>query len=105
MPRQIVVTPQLFPVLGCMPPWIDWQLSMRNQASLSKEITAGINYSIILASACYVEGTFEYILLRMVPLGSEDELTYSQGLFLGKRVESDGIISASDKKYDAMSTV
>lgn len=44
-----------------IPPTVNWLTEIRNsqQPSLSDEIRAGINYSIILNSACYIEGALE----------------------------------------------
>lgn len=55
-----------FHIFDCIPPWIDWQSKQRAEAGVSDSIRAGINFSIILASACYVEGNFERILLKNI---------------------------------------
>ena len=52
---------EAFQVYGCIPPWIAWQQSQR--AHVPEVVQSGINYSIILASACYVEGFLEKALL------------------------------------------
>lgn len=55
-----------FHIFECIPPWIDWQSKQRAGAGVTEPIRAGINFSIILASACYVEGNFERVLLKNI---------------------------------------
>jgi hypothetical protein len=55
-----------FHIFECIPSWIQWQTKLRSEASISREVKAGINFSIILASACYIEGNFERVLLKAI---------------------------------------
>ncbi len=63
-----------FHIFECIPPWIDWQTKQRTALSITEEIRAGINFSIILASACYIEGNFERILIKIInAVGEQSE--------------------------------
>ncbi|MGN3708666.1 hypothetical protein [Achromobacter xylosoxidans] len=55
-----------FHIFECIPPWIDWQSKQRAGVDATESIRAGINFSIILASACFVEGNFERVLLKNI---------------------------------------
>ena len=55
-----------FQIFECIPPWIKWQQDQRKAGSLNQEILAGVNLSIILAAACFIEGNLERILLKTI---------------------------------------
>jgi hypothetical protein len=55
-----------FHIFECIPPSIDWQIKQRSAADITTEIKAGLNFSIILSSACYIEGNFERILIKNI---------------------------------------
>ena len=57
---------EFFHIFECIPPWIDWQSKQRSSPDVTEATRAGINFSIILAAACYVEGNFENILLKNI---------------------------------------
>jgi hypothetical protein len=61
-----ITTHQSFHIFECIPPWIDWQSKQRTGVGVTDAIRSGINFSIILASACFVEGNFERILLKNI---------------------------------------
>jgi hypothetical protein len=60
------VAHESFHIFECIPPWVQWQAELRSQAGISREIKAGMNFSIILASACYIEGNFERVMLKAI---------------------------------------
>jgi len=59
-------SPETFPVIDCIPAWIEWQSKKRPECASTPLVLAGINYSIILASACYIEGFCELALLKRI---------------------------------------
>jgi hypothetical protein len=54
-----------FGIFDCIPPWIEWQGKQRGAFAKLDATRAGINTSVILLSACYVEGNLEHVLLRI----------------------------------------
>jgi hypothetical protein len=68
------VANESFHVFECIPPWIDWQTKQRTTPDITEAIRAGINFSIILASACFIEGNFERILLKNINTSGEHAL-------------------------------
>lgn len=46
-------------IYGCIPPWVDWQRNQRTSSDLPPQVRSGINFSIILCAACFLEGFFE----------------------------------------------
>lgn len=66
VPKNWSTAHESFHIFDCIPPWIDWQSKQRASADVTEAIRGGVNFSIILASACYVEGNFEHILLKSI---------------------------------------
>jgi hypothetical protein len=69
-----------FPIFECISPWIEWQKTQRSNPSLSAEIRSGINFSIVLGLACYIEGYLERFLLRVVNSVNEQSVSLLQRL-------------------------
>ncbi|WP_143450125.1 hypothetical protein [Janthinobacterium sp. BJB304] len=65
------VAHESFHIFECIPPWIEWQTKQRASPDIPEAIRAGINFSIILASACYIEGNFERILIKNINASGE----------------------------------
>jgi len=68
------VAHESFHIFECIPPWIDWQTKQRTSPDATDAVRAGINFSIILASACYVEGNLERALLKSIDTSGEHNL-------------------------------
>lgn len=71
IPSDWSVAHESFHVFECIPPWIEWQKKQRSSPDLPEGIRAGINFSIILASACFIEGNFERILIKNINASGE----------------------------------
>lgn len=74
IPSNSSVAHESFHVFECIPPWIEWQTKQRASLDISESIRAGINFSIILASACFIEGNFERILIKNINASGEHSL-------------------------------
>lgn len=61
--------PELFPIVECIPAWIEWQRAERGKAALLALTRSGINFGIVLGAACYIEGCCEHLLLKSTVLG------------------------------------
>lgn len=64
-----------FQVWRCIPELVKWQTEERGKLThtTSAAVHAGINYSILLMSACYLEGTFEEGLLKLAERTTSDQ--------------------------------
>jgi hypothetical protein len=96
VPTDWSIIHESFHIFECIPPWIEWQSKQRADSGATEPIRSGINLSIILASACFIEGNFERILLKKInevgkvdqPL--QDRLLEDLRLRVAKTTGSDG---------------
>jgi hypothetical protein len=106
--------PDIFPIVECIPAWIEWQRAERAESTLPALTRFGINFGIILGAACYIEGCCEYLLLKSTVSGRQltdslesrllDELTARISLATGPERFNEMFALVMGTKASAMLT-
>lgn len=91
--------PLSFQVHECIPDWVAWQQTQRI-TGLAEKVRGGINYSIVLMSACYVEGFFEATLLKVATEAERGPDSLRTRLVVELRDRISGTMGSD--RYDAM---